>query len=77
VDDFTRGLNDFLLRREPVRPRVDFLQQLRPDIEIAPPKPPDVGIGRKMSTLTAQPCIGLIQLGGCELHGRIMTENGD
>jgi hypothetical protein len=26
----------------------------------AAPKPTDVGIGREMSTLTAQPCIGLI-----------------
>jgi len=39
-------------------------------------KTPDVGIGREMSTLTAQPCIGLIQLGGCQLHGGIMMDNG-
>jgi len=24
-----------------------------------------------------RPSIGLVQLGGCELHGGIMTENGD
>ena len=42
----------------------------------AAPKPPDVGISREMSTLTAQRCIGLIQLGGCELHGGLMMDNG-
>ena len=50
---------------------------MRPDIEIAPPKPPDVRIGREGATPPAQPGIGVIQLGDCELHGGIMTENGD
>jgi len=30
-----------------------------------------------VATPTAQPSIGVIQLGDCELHGEIMTENGD
>jgi hypothetical protein len=42
----------------------------------AAPKPADVSIGREMSTLTVQPCIGLIQPGGCELHDDIMMDNG-
>jgi hypothetical protein len=42
----------------------------------AAPKPADVSIGRELCALTAQPYIGLIQPGSCELHGDIMMDNG-
>ena len=75
VDGFARGFNDFLLWREVVQPQVGCLQQVRPNIGIAPSKPPDVHIGREVETPPAQSGIGVIQLVDCELHDRIMTGN--
>ena len=58
-----------------VQPQVGCLQQVRPNIGIAPSKPPDVHIGREVETPPAQSGIGVIQLVDCELHDRIMTGN--